>query len=267
MRQDMDKVLVERPRYPGRPRKGRPERDPELLRGFVGLQRQVKERGDWKMLSENFAPLRRFLEGQVGRPSNKVYAEMRARINPANEVQAHVLAHVDLFVERLVSRVGAGAAAPCGLTAQRSMGGMRALEPGDLYVDPDDGIIKRARRRIKAPSAPRAPHSDRGRRRLGRDRIALAIDGCWHAVEHSSYRVVETGAADGGAAPRLAFNVAGRTVDEWVDPLLGPVWPHDKEKLLQIARLYGFERIGLRKLQLGKRELRRWRLPANPPAR
>lgn len=110
MRSDMDKVLVERPRVGGwSVRKGRPPRDLEELPAFTGLRRQVKERGDFKDLNENLQPLRRYLERQLGRPWNKVYSEMRAHIDPGNEVQAHVLTHVGDFVRLRVEKVDAQA--------------------------------------------------------------------------------------------------------------------------------------------------------------
>jgi hypothetical protein len=43
-----------------------------------GLRRAQSLRGDRKQMNESLGPLRRYLERQVGRPWNKVYAENNA---------------------------------------------------------------------------------------------------------------------------------------------------------------------------------------------
>lgn len=150
MRKDMAKVLVERPRtWGGTERKGRAPRDLEDLPRFTGHIRAMRERGGYKMLNENLAPLRRFLERQVDRPWNKVHSEMCERINPRNEVQAHILSHVDQYIERRPVKVEPSRDAPCGLMRRGfQFRSLFPLKPGDLYVDPKDGIIKRARRKM-----------------------------------------------------------------------------------------------------------------------
>jgi hypothetical protein len=54
--------------------------------------------GDFKGLSENLAPLRRYLQSQVGRPWNKVYSEVCERINPNSAVQLHIWQHLIHYV-------------------------------------------------------------------------------------------------------------------------------------------------------------------------
>jgi hypothetical protein len=60
--------------------------------------------GRTKSFTDLLGPLRRFLIGQVGRPWNKVYAELRERISPASTVQIHILGHVETMVARHVNR-------------------------------------------------------------------------------------------------------------------------------------------------------------------
>ena len=80
MRDDMARVIVERPRVrPHNNRKGR-RWALEDLPSHEGMRRAAALRGDRKELNENLAPLRRYLEGQVGRPWDKVYAEIAARL-------------------------------------------------------------------------------------------------------------------------------------------------------------------------------------------
>lgn len=95
MRRDMSKKLVERPRFPGRPRKGRalPLEDLPKREGMS------RGRGT-KRFNENLAPLRRFLERRVGRPWDQVYGEIRARLSPSSAVHMHVLQHLDEMVEK-----------------------------------------------------------------------------------------------------------------------------------------------------------------------
>ena len=61
MREDMSRVIVERPRLGGhRTRKGRARALDDLPKQ-EGMRRAHLHSGDWKTLNENLAPLRRFL--------------------------------------------------------------------------------------------------------------------------------------------------------------------------------------------------------------
>jgi hypothetical protein len=261
----MNKVLVERPRLGGwGVRKGRRARDLDALPGFQGMRRAIRESGNWKSLNENLSPLRRFLERQVGRPWNKVHSEIRAGINPRNEVQAHVLTHIDQFLHQHVERVEPSQTAPCGLRYRPSwIGRLLSVDPGELYVDPDDGIIKRARRKVAATDPVEKPAGPRVHRLSGK-RLAIEVERCWYAVELLAYHVVATPTAELKTGAALAFDVAGRRHMEWPDPILGPVWPHDAEKLHRIADLYGPGRLATNKRQLSRRELVRHSLHNSP---
>ena len=153
MRRDMYKKLVERARPGGHgARKGRPPRDFEDAPARQGFRKAAIATGDPRSLSENLAPLRRYLAGQVNRPWSKVQSEMRATVDVRNAVQAHLFAHLDGILHTVVTKVPPNAGAPCGLTYQDSSHdrGPVPVRVDDLYVDPDDGIIKRARRRTKS---------------------------------------------------------------------------------------------------------------------
>ena len=52
-----------------------------------------------KWLSENLAPLRRFLRRRLGRPWNDVHSEICAQIGVRSAVQKHVLDHLRHYVE------------------------------------------------------------------------------------------------------------------------------------------------------------------------
>jgi hypothetical protein len=182
MREDMSRVIVEPPRLGGgRTRKGR-TRPLEDLPKQEGMQRPHMRSGDWKMLNENLAPLRRFLERQVGRPWNKVYSEIARHLRVDNAVQQHVRDHLADFVAVKPRR--------------RERYDWLWYQP--LYVDPKDGLLKRTDR------LPEVKALRRGRRGIAEppDRIALAsnrelrrIDGLWYEVTlaplpEPEYRVV-----------------------------------------------------------------------------
>ena len=180
MREDMSHIIVERPRLGGgRTRKGR-ARPLEDLPKQEGIQRPHLRSGDWKMLNENLAPLRRYLERQVGRPWNKVYSEIARHLRVDNPVQQHVRDHLADFVA-IKPRREAGTVYVVG-------GGKEHYDRlwyQPLYVDPRDGLLKRTDHLPEAKTARRA----RRRKPEAPDRIALAddrelrrIDGLWYEV-------------------------------------------------------------------------------------
>src|SRR5258708_10574361 len=98
MRKDMAKVIVERPRRGG---DGRVNRRPipwEDAPKQESVGRSHVLTGRDKSLSDNLAPLRRYLERQVGRPWNKVYSEICAKLRRDSPLQRHLLSHIEDFV-------------------------------------------------------------------------------------------------------------------------------------------------------------------------
>jgi hypothetical protein len=175
MRKDMARVIVERPRIiDSIPRKGRRcplDQEPKHL----GMRRSQRERGGYKMLNENLAPLRRFLERQVGRPWDKVFSEIAARLRADSTVQQHVRDHLQDFVATRPRR---------GISTWHRRGDA-ALWRQPLYVDPRDGILKRTdrlpdvRKRTKAGSSVIPPVE---RIELSSTRELRCIDGIWYDI-------------------------------------------------------------------------------------
>jgi len=108
MRSDMQKVIVERPRF----LRARWKNKKTALRltnqqntdAFTsgedydsGPTRASSSRHE-KSLNENLAPLERYLKRQVGRPWNKVYSEIRERIDARSALGLHVLQHLEGYV-------------------------------------------------------------------------------------------------------------------------------------------------------------------------
>jgi hypothetical protein len=98
MRDDMYKVIVERPRKKpwATPKTARAYRNSEDAPPKLGIKKGYISR---KWLNENLNPLKRWLESQVNRPWDKVYAELCENIDRRNTVQEHIFAHIDSFVE------------------------------------------------------------------------------------------------------------------------------------------------------------------------
>lgn len=102
MREDMDKQIVERPRrgsrfgalWVRRNRRRSKQQDLETAPKQVsmGVERQYDY--DEQELSERLGPLLRFLHRNVGRPWEKVYSEIRARIRLDAAVQLHGVQHL-----------------------------------------------------------------------------------------------------------------------------------------------------------------------------
>jgi hypothetical protein len=144
--------------------------------GFEGMRRGHAERGNSKYLNENLAPLRRYLAQQVGRPWDKVYSEIAARLRVDSSVQQHVRDHLRDFV---------------AIKPRRGIDNWYMPMPGGLwrhrfYVDPRTGLLCRTDRllevrlrRAKERNRPRPPVT----------RIALTkftelrlIHGIWYEV-------------------------------------------------------------------------------------
>jgi hypothetical protein len=181
MRADMSRVIVERPRRGGIDRRGRalPLED---LPQREGMRRRHQIAGAPKELNENLAPLRRYLERQVGRPWDKVYAEIAAHLRADNTVQQHVRDHLHDFVAvKPRRRHGWHFVYPGGSKEHFSW-----LWHQPLYVDERDGILKRTDRlpeekaRRRARRNPPAPPVDRVA--LAADRELRRIGGFWYEL-------------------------------------------------------------------------------------
>jgi hypothetical protein len=130
MRDDMGKVIVERPRvihFGGG--KSRPPRALEDYPRQEGMRRRHQHYGG-KFQTDHTNPLRRYLEKQVGRPWRKVHSEICANLRSGNALHDHLLKHVRGFV------------AVDGPNAAHDW--HSRFRP--LYVDPRTGILRRRKR-------------------------------------------------------------------------------------------------------------------------
>lgn len=124
MRPDMAKVIVERPRFGSRMRgyaKGYQRQQRRVRLDELPKRERMKQAKHWKSLNEHLGPLRRYLLKQVGRPWDKVFAEISEHISRDSAVQDHVRDHVyDYVAVNVVTVDGAlfymtkwGSPAPC----------------------------------------------------------------------------------------------------------------------------------------------------------
>lgn len=183
MRKDMYKVIVERPRRGGRAAE-RPVGELDESPRCEGLRRRHRYR---KWLNENLRPLQRFLAGQVGRPWDKVYAEICAGIDRRHTVQQHIHEHLDDFVAiRVVQMHGQ-------LHWCRSRWGqperLDHYRSPALYVCPRTGLLRRnrmqeaARREEQAERKARHTAVAPDRRVLGVWLELHRIAGVWYAAD------------------------------------------------------------------------------------
>lgn len=187
MRNDMYKVIVERPRRGGWPQaRMRPPRDPEDHPHQEGMKYR---HGNRKWLNENLNPLKRYLDRQVGRRWDLVYSELCRRVDRRNTVQQHIHQHIDDFVATRVLRIDGE------LQALRRYGGLTALAESwhDLYVCPDSACLMRNEAALRARIERKRAHAravqlrQRGLepdvRKLGPAAQLRRIDGIWYAIE------------------------------------------------------------------------------------
>lgn len=102
MREDMFKVIVERPRR-GMRTKASFERKNDRLANFdmedLPQKESMKVRYGWgRELNENLNPLKRFLIKSCGKPWDLVYSEICRTLKGRSTVKQHVLDHVKHYV-------------------------------------------------------------------------------------------------------------------------------------------------------------------------
>ncbi len=142
MREDMFKVIVERPRS-GRSRATKSKLrylDQDDGRPRITGHRLVNEHtGATKHLNENLAPLRRYLFKQRGRKWDDVFSEICARLDTGSTVKMHVREHLDDFVIRNIRVDKDGMYWGTG-----RWGSPKSPQNwyADLYVCPIDGCLK-----------------------------------------------------------------------------------------------------------------------------
>jgi hypothetical protein len=138
MRADMPKVIVDRPRRVGKPpRKGRVKAFDDLP-AREGIRAHIDSYNGGKEVHDHLAPLRRYLDRQVGRPWDKVFSEIVRDGRMGEVLRHHVVEHVRAYVaiEEPALMARAGPEVKFRPYGDRPW-------PERFYVDPRNGLLKR----------------------------------------------------------------------------------------------------------------------------
>lgn len=243
MRNDMFKVIVERPRRGGSCAR---ERAPHALDEGSPMQEGVRSRHQHrKHLNENLRPLERYLHRQVGRPWDAVYSEICAGIDRRNTVQQHIHQHLADFVAVRVSVIDGR------LHWQKRWGEPAPLADRwapRLYVDPSTGLLRHNREREHVRRQEREALAARQRTP---DRIALSSVRQLHRLRGIWYDVELAPIPAAGHGPGVVDVVRGRIVVAYGHRGAGRLVFHGDPMLYGCGDVYARS-----KRQLGSRELR-----------
>ncbi|MFS2166478.1 hypothetical protein [Variovorax sp. Varisp62] len=252
MRDDMDKVIVERPRRGGGVQgDGRKWRNSKERGSRLGMKHGYEYP---KGLNENLAPLKRWLHKQVHRPWDKVYSELCSGIDRRSTVQAHIFEHIDDFVERdTVMRDGEVLVR----AAWWGRGDRVPLEEAsrvELFVHPVTGILLPNRRIAQARQRERDERY--GQRGKKPELSFVVIDELtqWHRVDGYWYEITlaPTPPMKAPGVWDKRFDVLRRcfvkTISTWGRPAFGDSCNQ---------RMYGRSDVyAATKRQLGRKEIR-----------
>jgi hypothetical protein len=191
MREDMSKVVIERPRrghrLPSSKTRLRVLRyDPDkeyddLPKRVSGSRSKYIRAGEIKYFSDLLSPLRRFLRKNVGRPWDLVYSEMKESLDDRKVTGRHVFEHVDWEVETHAFIDGDGELYRCGYSGRQPVYG--------FYVDPRTGLLcwsdnnpwRRARGKSKT-AREEITHI-----RLSANTCYVKMNGIWYFIEYKIY--------------------------------------------------------------------------------
>lgn len=190
MRSDMAKVIVERPRFGHKldERKGYRKKWQRTEPDSAPRRESIYARGGrMKSFNEHLSPLRRYLEKQVGRPWNSVFAEICKNLSLDSVIQSHVRDHLKDFVETNVIETDGVLYYGTGRHRGRPLEWSRYAK---LYVCPRTGIL-RALKNKKQPRQVNRISENKLKQfhRLGDIWFEVQlrtlpddVDGCWDAV-------------------------------------------------------------------------------------
>jgi hypothetical protein len=240
MREDMSKVVIERPRWghslPGyktrlRIRRYDPEKDyDDLPRRISGSRSKYIRGGEIKFFSDLLGPLRRFLRSNIGRPWDQVYSEMKEFLDDRKVTGRHIFEHVDSEVETHAFIDPDGKAYTWGNSGREPVYG--------LYVDLRSGLLRWSdtkpwwRNRGKSKGVAQKAN----RVRLSANACHVKMNGIWYFVEYRMFEKPVGCDQENEASPSISI-------------------PEISEKPILLFR----------KKQLNHKELKSARLKNDPP--
>lgn len=206
MRSDMAKVIVERPRRGLRQKlaKGYKKAWQKLPQEDWPIRESIYAyKGHTKFFNEHLGPLRRFLHKQVGRPWDKVFAEICQHVRVDSAVQSHVRDHVFDFVEIHVIEIDG---TPCHGSG-RLIG--HPLETNgrwmQFFVCPRTGLLRKTKARFKRPPKPQPE-----KRAIDEMHEYRLMDGIWYLLEYKPVTAESIGARDLVSGERIQHPLGWR---------------------------------------------------------
>jgi hypothetical protein len=199
MREDMYKVVINRPRHASRyatKAKLRYLGDHDVPSRMTGKQIfRYKKKAITKHFSDHVMPLKRYLFSQRGRKWDDVFSEICAQLDTGSTVKMHVHEHIDGFILRKVRIDEDGVYRGCG-SWHYNLDTPDRWWP-DLYVCPIDGRVKetkvllvklglvsaREKRRLNSKKTSTLKDSFR---RLNETEFLVLCDGIWYRFETSA---------------------------------------------------------------------------------
>ncbi len=144
MRNDMSKIIVERPRLTSDAKYYKPGRKKDFE--DLPLRESIKRKYGWhsKRLNENLAPLYNFLHTKVGKPWNSIFKEICENISINSTVQKHIRDHIKTSVEKEVVMKGK-------IPFYQVIGSWQGDElqiANNFYVHPTKGTLEYAPKKI-----------------------------------------------------------------------------------------------------------------------
>lgn len=187
MRADMAKVLVERPR-PGsrdgsRPAKGYRKRTQKSIEAGVECSRERMEArcGGTRYFNENLGPLRKFLDSNVGRPWDKIHAEICQHVNRGSVVQKHILTHLFQYVVTNVILIDGQPFNGTPGWLYREPLRTTTYHHDQWYVCPKSGLLRRSRPAPRERAKRTDGHPTRVVR-VSKTEMCLKLSGGWELV-------------------------------------------------------------------------------------
>lgn len=191
MREDMSKVVIERPRWGHSLPSGKTRlrvRSYDLDKEYDDLPKRVSgsrskhmRAGDIKYFSDLLGPLRRFLRKNVGRPWDMVYSEMKESLDDRKVTGRHVFEHVDMEVETHAFIDGDGELYTWGYRERRPVYGFYVNPRTRLLCWSDNNPWRRARGKSKT-AVEEITHV-----RLSANTGYFKMKGIWYFIEYKTY--------------------------------------------------------------------------------
>jgi hypothetical protein len=256
MREDISKVVTERPRAGGgiKTPKGSKKEFQDTL--WEDQPKREKIRQKWtknytetKDFTNVLGPLYGYLLKQVGRPWDKVYSEIRKQLKPTSMQNIHILGHIDDIVETNVIMKGK---VPCHAEGGRFYGdpiGSFSRRYETLYVDPNTGILRRLKPKKNVQKKPEPKFI-----KISETEVAKKIKDIWYSITIKKASVFDFEREYTYKSQRK--NIASYTYRYFVS-FTDRIINKEIRGAFDLVDEYGMVCRAIEKRQMGKREIKK----------